>query len=156
MERAEAPRNMASNDEASLGLTCPRCLASLQVSSLLAGKQCRCPHCQLVARRAETDGDGGRSEEPPLGQDERPPPAGQATYIPVVCPICHTRMYGTIEQVGQKLSCPDCGTASVVPPPPAVAKATAVPAAVDVYRVGQRRWSRRPALPGRRSRATWR
>ena len=42
-------------------------------------------------------------------------------------------MYGTVEQVGQKLTCPDCGTASVVPPPRAVAKATAAPAAVDVY-----------------------
>jgi DNA-directed RNA polymerase subunit RPC12/RpoP len=87
----------------------------------------------MVLDVPQPTGTAAGSEEPPLGQDARPPPAGQATYISVICPICRTRMYGTIEQVGQTLTCPDCGTAAVVPPPPAVAKATAVPAPVDVY-----------------------
>jgi DNA-directed RNA polymerase subunit RPC12/RpoP len=44
-------------------------------------------------------------------------------------------MYGALEQVGQTLTCPDCGRKSVVPPPAVKAKATAVPATVDVYRL---------------------
>ncbi len=126
---------MASNDDVSLGLTCPRCLASLQSSALLAGRQCRCPHCQLIFDLPPPSGTAGGSEESRSRPDERPPAAGLATYIPVICPLCHTRMYGTIEQVGQKLTCPDCGRQSVVPPPPAKAKVTAAPATVDVYRL---------------------
>jgi predicted RNA-binding Zn-ribbon protein involved in translation (DUF1610 family) len=40
-------------------------------------------------------------------------------YIPVVCGLCGTRMYGTEDQVGQSITCPDCGRQCVVPPPPA-------------------------------------
>lgn len=145
---------MASKDEALLGLTCPRCLASLQVPSLLAGKQCRCPHCQFAVDVPRAAGTAADKDESLPGGDERPPPADQATYIPVVCPVCRTRMYGTVEQMGQKLICPDCGTASAVPPPQAVARATAAPAAVDVYPLAS---DAQPAaaLRGRRSRATW-
>ncbi len=38
-------------------------------------------------------------------------------YIPVICPICKTRMLATPEQVGQELVCPDCQTCCRVPPP---------------------------------------
>jgi DNA-directed RNA polymerase subunit RPC12/RpoP len=124
---------MASKDEAPLALSCPRCLASLEVPALLAGKQCRCPHCQFVVDVPKTAATAQRSAEAAPALDDRPPPAGEATYVPVVCPTCHTRMYGTIEQVGQKLSCPDCGTPSVVPPPTAVARVTAAPEVVDLY-----------------------
>jgi DNA-directed RNA polymerase subunit RPC12/RpoP len=124
---------MASSDDASLELACPRCLASVQIPSLLAGKQCRCPHCQLVFDVPKLARTAAGGEESPVDADARPPVAGLATYIPVVCPLCHTRMYGTIEQVGQTLKCPDCGRTSVVPPPRPAAKAIAVPATVDVY-----------------------
>lgn len=41
------------------------------------------------------------------------------TYLAVVCPLCHTRMHARLEQVGSQLTCPDCGTACpVLPPPP--------------------------------------
>ncbi len=124
---------MASNNDASLAVTCPRCLASLQASALLAGRQCRCPHCQLLFDVPQQTAPAVQREESRLDQDARPPPAGQVTYIPVICHLCHTRMYGTLEQVGQTLTCPDCGTVSVVPPPRAAPKATAAPPAVDVY-----------------------
>ncbi len=38
-------------------------------------------------------------------------------YIPVVCGLCGTRMYGTEDQVGQTIACPDCGRQCIVPPP---------------------------------------
>jgi uncharacterized protein YbaR (Trm112 family) len=50
------------------------------------------------------------------------PPAGSITsqkHFAVVCPLCHTRMSATEEQIGQTLTCPDCGRAVKVRPPPA-------------------------------------
>ena len=54
-------------------------------------------------------------------------------YVPVVCPVCQTRMFGAIEQVGQEIICPDCGKATVVPPPKAPAKPAAARAAIGEY-----------------------
>ena len=42
-------------------------------------------------------------------------------------------MYGAIEQVGQTLICPDCGTPAVVPPPCRPPKPAAPPIVADVY-----------------------
>lgn len=45
-----------------------------------------------------------------------------AEYVPVVCSLCRTRMYARPEQIGQQLTCPDCGTHSpVLAPRPAAA-----------------------------------
>ncbi len=33
-------------------------------------------------------------------------------------PRCGTRLYGRPDQVGKKVKCPDCGSLSIVPPPP--------------------------------------
>ncbi|HEV2971591.1 MAG TPA: hypothetical protein VGY55_16565 [Pirellulales bacterium] len=43
-------------------------------------------------------------------------------YFPVICPLCHTRMTATEDQVGQMLTCPDCRRKVVVPPAPAAPK----------------------------------
>jgi DNA-directed RNA polymerase subunit RPC12/RpoP len=43
-------------------------------------------------------------------------------YFPVICPLCHTRMTATEDQVGQTLTCPDCRRKVVVPPAPAAPK----------------------------------
>lgn len=40
--------------------------------------------------------------------------------LPVVCPLCRTRMYARLDQVGQSLRCPDCDRiCPVLPPAPA-------------------------------------
>lgn len=44
--------------------------------------------------------------------------AAQPQFIPVRCSHCDTLMYATENQVGQTLTCPDCGTKHVVPPAP--------------------------------------
>ena len=44
--------------------------------------------------------------------------AAEPVYIAVVCRECQTLMYATVDQVGRKIKCPDCGTLHVVPPPP--------------------------------------
>ena len=44
-------------------------------------------------------------------------PLVKQVYIPVICPVCKTRMLATPEQAGQELVCPDCQTRCRVPPP---------------------------------------
>jgi hypothetical protein len=38
-------------------------------------------------------------------------------HVPVICSLCTTRMLAARSQVGTRIVCPDCGTATVVPPP---------------------------------------
>ena len=35
-------------------------------------------------------------------------------YVTVLCPLCHTRMYAAEDQIGRKMTCPDCGTHTTV------------------------------------------
>ncbi|HEY3391137.1 MAG TPA: hypothetical protein VGK58_00405 [Lacipirellulaceae bacterium] len=53
--------------------------------------------------------------------DEQPLPsqlvAAQPKYIAVRCKHCDTLMYAMETQVGQTITCPDCGKRHVVPPP---------------------------------------
>ncbi len=51
------------------------------------------------------------------------PPPPDDKYFAVVCPLCHTRLEATREQVGQSITCPDCRRPfEIKAPPPAVAK----------------------------------
>jgi hypothetical protein len=43
--------------------------------------------------------------------------ASQPKYIPVNCRLCGTLMHATEPQIGNKLTCPDCGSQTVVSPP---------------------------------------
>jgi DNA-directed RNA polymerase subunit RPC12/RpoP len=43
--------------------------------------------------------------------------AAQPIYIPVQCRVCGTLMHATEAQVGKQLTCPDCSTRNLVPPP---------------------------------------
>ena len=108
-------------------------MASLKVSPALAGKRRRCPRCQLVLEVPRKSRSTVRGEEYPLSQETGPSPAGQPAYIPVICPVCRTRVYTTVELVGQKLVCPDCGTPTVVPPPALPAAPVAAPVAGEGY-----------------------
>lgn len=62
----------------------------------------------------------------------------QPTHLPVVCPLCRTRMYARPDQVGGRLTCPDCGTiCPVLPPaPPAAAPKRADPGEYGMRKAG--------------------
>ena len=80
-------------------------MARLKAPSVVAGKRHRCPRCQLVfevpQQTQATVQDNGYALR--LEGDST---ASREVYIPVICTVCHTRMYGTLEQVGQELICP--------------------------------------------------
>ncbi len=124
---------MTPTSDDSLRFSCPQCQAPLKVSAALAGKRRRCPRCQLVLEVPRKSRSTAQGADYPLSQQTGPSAAEQPAYIPVNCPVCHTRVYTTIELVGQKLVCPDCGTPTVVPPPAPAAKPVAAPAGAEGY-----------------------
>lgn len=109
---------------------CSVCGTRMYATPAQVGQEMRCPDCDTPVqvappptKTAPSEGDkpATAAEEYPIYQGEGQPPADHhevyQRYIPVVCPICHTRMLATLEQVGQRLICPDCETPSIVPPP---------------------------------------
>jgi hypothetical protein len=110
---------------------CPKCTEVLNigkswdeaVAELLAGP------APVVQPPAPLPGIAAQSQSATPGSDDeyrvlpgvdQPSPGSTAysKYFPVLCPLCHTRMYATEAQVGEKLECPDCRRSVVVPPAP--------------------------------------
>ncbi len=111
-------------------VVCGVCGTRMYATPRQVGQEIQCPDCgtaSIVAAPAPKpvppadDKAKTPPEDYPLYDGEgQPPPERQEIYrhyIPVVCPICHTRMLAPPEQVGQRLICPDCETPSIVPPP---------------------------------------
>lgn len=71
----------------------------------MRGRRIDCPNC-------------GDSIEVPA----KPSSNGAAAkkWIPVVCRLCHTRMYAEPHQIGQSMRCPDCFVETEVKPAPPV------------------------------------
>ena len=106
---------------------CPVCGSLMQATADLVGQALTCNDCResVIVPPAtkkspairpvapSKDGGYGMSENP-----DQPAETGRPTYVPVVCPVCATRLHATLDQVGQKMVCPDCSTTITVPPPP--------------------------------------
>ena len=57
--------------------------------------------------------------EPPGERAEATAAGEPLADIRIVCRLCGTRLYATLDQVGKTLRCPDCDTGNVVKPPAA-------------------------------------
>jgi DNA-directed RNA polymerase subunit RPC12/RpoP len=149
-------------------VVCPVCHARMHPEANQVGRQTICPDC----------GTATTIERPPEAPPKKPPrsaeevgeyplaaearreakavPAAEQDYVPVVCAICHTRMMATPDQVGSKMKCPDCGTATVVPPmPPRRPKIDVMAGSDDAYAIvgGEELQPRKPSpAPPRRVR----
>ncbi len=120
---------------------CQACGAALPIRSEHAGRRCRCGRCGKVMVVPHLEGrqkaSPKKKKEPPSrqkpqamhgqqyglwGVDEAPTPeqlaASHPEYFPVHCRNCNTLMHATAEQIGLKISCPDCGVRALVVAPP--------------------------------------
>lgn len=118
-------------DLAYVRIACPVCSTLLYATEDQVGRQIVCPDCRVptVVRRPAEPAAKGHPPGMTAGVDEeyavregvdQPPPdsAAYRSYIAVVCPLCHTWLHATEDQVGQELVCPDCDRPMIVPPPP--------------------------------------
>ena len=126
---------VAPSKDDSLRFACPRCMTWLKVSPKLAGKRRRCPRCHLVLDVPRQTQPKRQSGAYPLSQETGPLPVAQPVYVPVTCEVCQTRMYSTIEQVGQRIICPECGTPAIVPATANVEEPAAPPVTAEGYLV---------------------
>lgn len=108
-------------------LRCPVCHTLMQAEPHQIGRPMECPDCgtktvvpkpvtvavQRAPRTPESIGTYGVQEKP--GQPDADSPAYEA-HFPVYCPRCSTRLLATRQQLGTRLTCPDCGTGVPVPP----------------------------------------
>lgn len=117
----------AARTDSYLAVVCPLCNTRMYAKTDQVGQVLTCPDCGTateVTRPLPEEPPRPTStpvaEEYPVYQGAgQPPPTDRAVYqlyIPVVCPLCNTRMLATAEQVGQVMDCPDCQTPCPVPP----------------------------------------
>ena len=139
-----------------VAVICPVCQSRMYAGADQVGQEITCPDCETRTKvPAPAPGSAAPATRPntvaaddeyPLYQGEGQPTADRQEvyqpYIPVVCRLCQTRMLATVDQVGQEMICPDCGTTSTVPPPAprAASGPFLAPNPDEQYSVGQWDW----------------
>lgn len=99
-----------------LWMACPKCGERLAVRAEDEGKRGRCQKCGEIFRIERP------SAEPsaPLPPDEPGPEPDfddRPALVSFLCELCQTRITTSSTNVGQKIKCPDCGRANVIPQP---------------------------------------
>lgn len=102
---------MTSSGPSSVTYLCPQCQAKLTARPEDAGKRRKCPRCGKVVKVPGTREQG----EAASSRSRAASTTGGIANIPVICPLCGTRMYATPDQIGQTMVCPDCLESVVVP-----------------------------------------
>lgn len=141
---AETPRRQATRrraEEQVIGFSCRVCDTRLAAQAKHVGRKAKCPDCgALTAVPPPSEPTPPRQPRAMHGQqyglwDVEGAPTGaelaasQPKFYPVWCRVCDTLMHARINQVGKKLTCPDCGAKTVFkePPPPMAKKSVLVP-----------------------------
>jgi DNA-directed RNA polymerase subunit RPC12/RpoP len=106
------------DEDARITFRCPQCQKTLQAPAALAGKQTRCPQCQMLLKVPLHSTPKNTGEDYPVNLGDGPSAAEQQRCVLVICPVCNARMHPPESQIGQKIACPDCGTATIVRRPP--------------------------------------
>ena len=113
---------MVSANLPTVKFNCSGCGAHYEVPESMAGRSGPCAKCGAqvtVPARAAAANLLAELDEPASST----PYFRSPQYVGVDCHVCQTRLYGTPDQVGQELKCPDCGTKTVLRPPPPQAAA---------------------------------
>lgn len=124
LQKSDAVRGEPSD---LITVTCPICATRCSTQRTKLGQQIQCVECGTLLQIAEAPKSLGQTRRPQkidqagigeygvssAGQSAAVP---QEVTIPFHCRLCGTLLRGTLADVGGKLTCPDCGTKTVVPP----------------------------------------
>ena len=146
----EPPESLPAADEVYIRVNCPLCDTLLHGTLDQVGESLLCPDCYTPVvvpppkEPAEEKPTVAHSvDEEYALQKEVDEPAAESRakeqpLIPLVCKVCQTRMYASVDQVGELVTCPDCSTPVVVPRPQApVAKPRPDGTLIGEYGVGK-------------------
>jgi DNA-directed RNA polymerase subunit RPC12/RpoP len=109
-----------------IGFNCHLCDTRMYGGPDQIGKELKCPDCgaRTVLTRPEPKkknipaalgGEQYELDEPDVPSLPSGQLAHQPKYIAITCRKCDTLMYATEKQVGETITCPDCGRKQVVP-----------------------------------------
>jgi DNA-directed RNA polymerase subunit RPC12/RpoP len=122
------------SDRQYVSIRCRVCATRFDAAADQLGQEIACPDCgTLTVVRPPLESPPKPKAVPAYLDDEyalcegiHQPDASHKlvyqTYIRLLCPVCGTRLLATLDQVGQKIVCPDCQVATTVPPPPETKK----------------------------------
>jgi DNA-directed RNA polymerase subunit RPC12/RpoP len=110
---------------------CEVCKTRMLATPEQVGQELVCPDCQTRCRVRPPAERAAAAEEMPMPREgpdaeyklaagvDQPAPGSEAyaEHVGLYCPVCHTRLHFTLDQVGQTAVCPDCRVPLVVPPP---------------------------------------
>jgi DNA-directed RNA polymerase subunit M/transcription elongation factor TFIIS len=116
----------APHEAVEIAFACSVCRTRLTAEPTAVGQLVECPDC-----RTKTPVPATSPLPPPALPQQQPaeaysiciefdpaaPVAAQADEIRVYCALCHTMMYAPVKQIGGRVTCPDCGTQTMVLPP---------------------------------------
>ena len=136
-------------DQVDIRVHCPVCDTLLYGTPDQVGKHILCPDCYTPvevpppkARASKPTATHSVDDEYALQVDVDQPAREAVSQeeppIPVVCSLCRTRMHATPDQVGEMITCPDCGTPMVVPRPETTPKPGREGTAAGEYGGGER------------------
>lgn len=126
---APPPPDRILDRVARIAVTCQCCGATVSAAGVSFGDLMSCPECGAVVVVPPP------TRPPPLPESAAArstgeyalaaptaTPSAPGDYIPVNCPVCHTRLMGARRQIGRKIVCPDCNSRVKVPEPAVVTR----------------------------------
>ena len=109
-------------------VVCPLCHSQMQAREDQVGQKIQCPDCMLpvvvpppaaaVVKKQAPDMAADVYNVSSRSWDEAEPPSNKRQFT-IKCPLCHSQMDASEDQVGDAIRCPDCNTKVMVRMPPA-------------------------------------
>jgi len=114
---------------------CTNCISPVEVSRRKAGTQIHCPWCQATLTVPRESRQEPKVETYAVADESGGAAMPATPALTFTCPVCATRLDAASEQAGRSVSCPDCGTVSVVPAPSTAPAAKPAPPALpaEIY-----------------------
>ncbi|MDR3181396.1 MAG: hypothetical protein LBT89_00500 [Planctomycetaceae bacterium] len=158
--RVRSNTNRAATDEKLVGFHCKLCGTLMYAPEKEAGKILTCPDCNTdntvpvrktaapqVNRNTEFEGAATfKTDKEAAAVSDNTGSLRKELLVPVVCHLCHTRMYALESEIGGMKVCPDCGRSTEIKFVPKAERIFPDMFNGDGYEVSEKNAAARPAM----------